>query len=208
MIARAQLPLFCDGQRIGLYGGSFNPAHKGHFAVAEEALKAARLDWVWWLVSPQNPLKDPRDTGDFYRRLALARQIGAHPRFAVTDFEKRIGSRLTADTLGALKPLVRRAKFVWIMGADSLASLHHWRDWRKLPETLPLLVVDRPGWTFRALNAPAATELRPFRLKEFEASLLPGSRPPAWAFITLPLRKESSSEIRKATVTLKSQVRA
>jgi nicotinate-nucleotide adenylyltransferase len=205
MIARAQLPLFCDGQRIGLYGGSFNPAHKGHFAVAEEALKSARLDWVWWLVSPQNPLKDPKDTGDFSRRLALTREVAVHPRFIVTDFEKRIGSRLTAETLKALQPLLPRARFIWIMGADSLASLHHWRHWRKLPKSLPLLVVDRPGWTFRALNSPAATELRPFRLKEHEAPVLPGLRPPAWVFVTLPLRKESSSEIRKTTVTPKTQ---
>jgi nicotinate-nucleotide adenylyltransferase len=208
MIARAQLPHFCDGQRIGLFGGSFNPAHMGHFAVAEEALKSARLDWVWWLVSRQNPLKDPKDTEDFSRRLALADEIAAHPRFRVTDFEKRIGSRMTADTLRALEPLLRRARFIWIMGADSLASLHHWHEWHKLPETLPLLVVDRPGWTFPALNSPAATELRPFRIKEFEAPRLPDLRAPVWVFVTLPLRKESSSEIRKASVTPKSQAKS
>jgi nicotinate-nucleotide adenylyltransferase len=208
MIARAQLPLFSDGQRIGLYGGSFNPAHGGHFAVAEEALKSASLDWVWWLVSPQNPLKDPKDTEDFSRRLALATEVAAHPRFRVTDFEKRIGSRMTADTLDALEPLLPRARFIWIMGADSLASLHHWHQWRKLPETLPLLVVDRPGWTFPALNSPAAIEFRRFRVKEFEAPRLFNLKPPAWIFVTLPLRKESSSEIRKATVTLKSHAQA
>jgi nicotinate-nucleotide adenylyltransferase len=208
MIARAHLPLFSDGQSIGLYGGSFNPAHEGHFAAAEEALKSAKLDWVWWLVSPQNPLKDPKDTQDFSRRLARTREIASHPRFIVTDFEKRIGSRMTADTLRALRPLLSRARFIWIMGADSLASLHHWRHWRKLPKSLPLLVIDRPGWTFRALNSPAATEFGPFRVQEYEAPLLPDLKPPAWAFVTLPLRKESSSEIRKATVTPKSQAQA
>jgi nicotinate-nucleotide adenylyltransferase len=201
---RANLPPFSPGQRIGLYGGSFNPAHSGHYAVALEALKSARLDWVWWLVSPQNPLKDPKLTEDFSERLAIARSIASHPRFIVTDIEKTIASRMTAETLDILKPLFHQAKFVWIMGADSLAALHHWRRWRELPQTLPLLVIDRPGWTFRALSSPAAAVLCHARLKETEAPLLPGLKPPAWVFLTLPQRKESSTAIRNRTVTAKS----
>lgn len=204
MLARAHLPPFGRGQRIGLFGGSFNPAHRGHVAAAEEALKAARLDWIWWMVSPQNPLKDPRDTGDFFHRLKIARRIACHPRFRVTAFEKAIASRMTADTLTALQPFLAEARFVWIMGADSLASLHRWRHWRLLPKTLPLLVVDRPGWAFRALSSPAAKEFGAWRLKEHEAALLPGMKPPAWVFLNLPLRKESSTAIRHATVAPKS----
>lgn len=134
MLKRARLPQFSPGQRIGLYGGSFNPAHAGHYAAALEAFKSARLDWIWWFVSPQNPLKDPTHTEDFRERMALARTIAAHPRFMVSDFEKRVGSRMTAETLHALKPVLNRGKFVWIMGADSLAGLHHWRRWKELPE--------------------------------------------------------------------------
>jgi nicotinate-nucleotide adenylyltransferase len=204
MLARAHLPPFGRGQRIGLYGGSFNPAHPGHFAVAEEALKSARLDWVWWLVSPQNPLKDPKDTEDFCQRFEMARTMAIHPRFRVTAFEKSMGSRMTADTLKALKPLLPEARFVWIMGADSLATLHRWRCWRYLPSTLPLLVVNRPGWTFRALNSPAAKELGPWRLPDHAAPMLTNLKPPAWTFLALPLRKESSTAIRHATVAPKS----
>jgi nicotinate-nucleotide adenylyltransferase len=199
-----QLPPFSPGQRIGLYGGSFNPAHSGHYAVALEALKSARLDFVWWLVSPQNPLKDPSLTEDFCERLTITRSIASHPRFIVTDIEKTIGSRTTAETLETLKPLFRQAKFVWIMGADSLAGLHRWRHWRVLPKTLPLLVINRPGWTFRALSSPAAGILGQSRLKENESHLLPELKPPAWVFLTLPLRKESSTAIRGRTVTVKS----
>jgi nicotinate-nucleotide adenylyltransferase len=204
MLSRIHLLPFSPGQRIGLYGGSFNPAHSGHYAVAQEALKSARLDWIWWLVSPQNPLKDPKDTEDYSERLATARCIASHPRFFVSEFEKKIGSRMTAETLEALRPVLRKGKFVWIMGADSFAGLHHWRRWRELPETLPLLVIDRPGWTFRALSSPAAEAFRHARMKEIEAPVLPALQPPAWVFLTLPLRKESSTEIRKATVAPKS----
>jgi nicotinate-nucleotide adenylyltransferase len=204
MLLRARLPAFSDGQRIGLFGGSFNPVHAGHYAAALEALKSARLDWVWWLVSPQNPLKDPADTGDFHARLSLAHKIAAHPRFMVTDFEQRIDSRMTAETLDALRPFLGRGKFVWIMGADSLAGLHRWRRWKELPQTLPLLVIDRPGWTLKALSSPAARFLGRWRLRESEAALLPGHKPPGWVFLTLPLRNESSTAIRSGTVTSKS----
>jgi nicotinate-nucleotide adenylyltransferase len=204
MLQRARLPHFSPGQRIGLYGGSFNPAHAGHYVAALEALKSARLDFVWWLVSPQNPLKDPAHTEDFRERMALARTIAAHPRFIVTDLEKRIGSRMTAETLNALKPVLHRGGFVWTMGADSLAGLHRWRRWKELPRTLPLLVIDRPGWTFRALSSPAARFLAPWRIRESDAALLPDLRPPAWVFLTLPLRKESSTAIRTRTVTAKT----
>jgi nicotinate-nucleotide adenylyltransferase len=196
MLTGAHLPPFAPGQRIGLYGGSFNPAHTGHYAVALEALKAAQLDWVWWLVSPQNPLKDPRHTEDFSQRFTLARKVATHPRFIVTDVEKALGSHMTAETLDYMRPFFRKARFVWIMGADSFAGLHRWRRWRELPKTLPLLVINRPGWTFRALSSPAAKAYVSARIAEHEAPLLPDLMPPAWAFLTLPLRKESSSAIR------------
>jgi nicotinate-nucleotide adenylyltransferase len=204
MLPIPRLPRFSEGQRIGLFGGSFNPAHSGHYAAAIEALKSAKLDWVWWLVSPQNPLKDPKHTEDFSERLAITRSIATHPRFVVTDFEKIIGSRMTAETLQALRPLFRKGKFVWIMGADSFASLHRWRRWREVPQTLPLLIINRPGWTFRALSSPAALAYGHARIAESEAPLLAVLKPPAWTFLTLPLRKESSSAIRKRTVTTKS----
>ena len=185
-----------DGQRIGLFGGSFNPPHDGHLAVALTALARLRLDRVWWLVSPQNPLKDPRDTQDFAERLAATRSLARHPRFLVSDIETRLGTRTTAEALGALGPLLARGRFVWIMGADSFAGLHRWNDWREIPAALPLAVIDRPGWSLRALHSPAARTLAAFQLREERAAALPGHRPPAWAFLTQRHRSESSTAIR------------
>lgn len=194
------VPAFSAGQRIGLYGGSFNPAHPGHHAVALEAFKTARLDWVWWLVAPQNPLKDPGTTGDFGRRMERAREVAAHPRFVVTGFERELGSTCTAETVAFLKPVLERGRFVWIMGADSFATLDRWRRWREIPAAMPLLVINRPGWTLRALSSPAARTLDAFRCPEEDAGRLADLRPPAWSFLTVPLRSESSSAIRAGAV--------
>lgn len=190
-------PPFGTGQRIGLFGGSFNPAHRGHLMVALFALKRLRLDWVWWLVSPQNPLKDPRETGEYRTRLALTRRIARYPRFIVSDLEKQIGSRTTAETLDRLAPVLRRAKFIWIMGADSFANLHNWNDWIDIPETLPLAFLARPGYSIRALSGRAAIRYAQSRLPTAAASALPDCRSPAWVFLPMPLRPESSTAIRR-----------
>jgi nicotinate-nucleotide adenylyltransferase len=190
-------PAFGDGQRIGLFGGSFNPAHYGHYRVALYALKRLELDWVWWLVSPQNPLKDPAETGEYAARLAGAQAIARHPRFVVSDIEKQIGARTTAETLRGLRPLLRRGQFVWIMGADSFANLHRWHDWLEIVETLPLAVLARPGYSLRALGGPAATRFSEAQLPTELAPWLVTMRPPAWCFIPMPLRPESSTAIRK-----------
>jgi nicotinate-nucleotide adenylyltransferase len=190
-------PPFGTGQRIGLFGGSFNPAHRGHLMVALFALKRLKLDWVWWLVSPQNPLKDPRETGEYAGRLAFTRRIARHPRFIVSDLEKQIGSRTTAETLDRLAPVLRRAKFIWIMGADSFANLHKWNDWIDIPETLPLAFLARPGYSIRALSGRAAIRYAQSRLPTAPAAALPDCRPPAWVFLPMPLRPESSTAIRR-----------
>ncbi len=184
------------GRRIGLFGGSFNPAHAGHVAVSEEALKRLQLDEVWWMVSPQNPLKPSADTADFNQRLAHARAIATHPRMRVTGLEAKLGTRTTAQTFAALAPMFELGHFVWIMGADSFAGLHKWNDWREIPPTLPLAVFARPGWSLKALGSPAATLLARHRLDSSDAALLAGMRPPAWVFLNMPLRYESSTEIR------------
>jgi nicotinate-nucleotide adenylyltransferase len=184
------------GRRIGLFGGSFNPAHAGHVAVSEEALKRLQLDEVWWMVSPQNPLKPSADTADFKERLAHARALATHPRMWVTGLEAKLGTRTTAQTFEALRPMFELGQFVWIMGADSFAGLHKWNEWREIPATLPLAVFARPGWSLKALGSPAATLLASHRLDSSDAPLLAGMRPPAWVFLNMPLRYESSTEIR------------
>jgi len=195
-------PAFGEGQRIGLFGGSFNPAHHGHYMVARYALKRLELDWVWWLVSPQNPLKDPSETGEYAARLASTRAIARHPRFIVTDIEKQIGSRTTAETLRALKPMFGRGQFVWIMGADSFANLHRWHDWLEIAESLPLAVLARPGYSLRALGGPAATRFSEAQIPTHLAPRLAHAKPPAWCFIPMPLRPESSTAIRRRVKAL------
>jgi len=190
-------PAFGEGQRIGLFGGSFNPAHYGHYMVALYAMKRLELDWVWWLVSPQNPLKDPSETGEYASRLASTREVAKHPRFVVTDIEKQMGARTTAETLRGLRPLLRRAHFTWIMGADSFANLHRWHDWLEIPETLPLAVLARPGFSLRALGGPAATRFAEAQVPTNLAPSLVTKRPPAWCFVPMPLRPESSTAIRR-----------
>jgi nicotinate-nucleotide adenylyltransferase len=186
------------GRRIGLFGGSFNPPHLGHRAIALAALKALKLDEIWWLVSPQNPLKDPRETSDFEKRLAQTRAIANHPRFVVTDLEARLGTRTTAETLASLGPMLRQGRFVWIMGADSFAGLHRWNRWKELPARLPLAVLDRPGQSLKALTSPAARLLARRKLRRSKAAKLIETKPPCWVFLKLPLRSESSSAIRQA----------
>lgn len=190
------LPAFSPGQRIGLFGGSFNPAHAGHLATASAALKRLQLDAVWWLVSPQNPLKSNDDTADFQKRLRETRALVRHPRMAVSDVEQQLGSTCTADTLAGLSHVMAKGRFVWIMGADSFAELHLWRQWRDLPRALPICVFDRPGHGLKALTSPAALAFSASRLDAGDAPLLAGSAVPAWAFITWPLRPESSTALR------------
>jgi nicotinate-nucleotide adenylyltransferase len=194
-----RFPPFGEGQRIGLFGGSFNPAHHGHLMVALYALKKLQLDWVWWLVSPQNPLKDPSETGEFGERLAFTRRIARHPRFVVTDLEMQLGSRTTAETLRGLAPVLHHGHFVWIMGADSFANLHRWHDWLEIPETLPLAILARPGYSLRALGSPAATRFAEQQVPTPFALQLVTAMPPAWAFIPMPLRPESSTAIRRSS---------
>jgi nicotinate-nucleotide adenylyltransferase len=187
-----------DGQRIGLFGGSFNPPHRGHLAVSVSALRRLRLDWVWWLVSPQNPLKDASEISGFAERLAAARDLVTHPRILVSDLEKRLGTRTTAELLDAMEPILQRGRFVWIMGADSFAGLHQWNDWRELPSHLPLAVLDRPGFAQAALTSPAARTLARWRLNESQAACLPFRVPPAWVFLRQRHRPESSTAIRRS----------
>ncbi len=194
-----RLPPQGQGQRIGLFGGSFNPAHQGHYMVALYAMKRLKLDWVWWLVSPQNPLKDPAIIDEFGKRLAYTRRIARHPRFIITDVEQQMHTRYTEEALRRLKAMSGNTKFVWIMGADSLASLHRWHHWLAIVEMMPLAVLARPGYSIKALRGLAATRFAARRISP--ASAVVNAKTPAWTFITMPLRKESSTAIRKRRKT-------
>ena len=174
--------------RIGLLGGSFNPAHEGHRHVARMALRALRLDQVWLMVSPGNPLKPTRGMAPFAERLASARRMAQPPRILATGIEAALGERYSARTLAKLTTRFPLARFVWIIGADNLWQLPRWRQWQALVARTPVAVLPRPGWTRKALAGQAAHRLRRFRRKR------PGPMPehgPAWTLV--PARENSAS---------------
>ena len=188
------LALAAAGGRIGLMGGSFNPAHEAHVHVGLVALRRLQLDAVWWIVSPQNPLKPVVGMAPLQQRLSHARRIARHPRIHVSAPEVRLGTRFTADTLDALTSRFPKARFVWIMGGDSMAGFHRWRNWRHIAATVPLAVVARPGFTMRALNSVAGLRLAGSRVGD-EGALL-AARLPAWVFLAERLDPTSATALR------------
>jgi nicotinate-nucleotide adenylyltransferase len=191
-----RLPPAGEGQRVGLFGGSFNPAHAGHRRVAEAALKRLRLDWVWWMVTPGNPLKPGGNRAPLPERIDLARRYADHPRMVVTAFEAAIGTRFTAEVVSYAKARRPDLRFVWLMGADNLATLHRWQRWRDIMRQVPVAVVDRPGARMAAVSAPAARAFAAARLPEHSAARLAATRPPAWVFLHVPLDPTSSTRLR------------
>ncbi len=183
-------------RRIGLLGGSFNPAHQGHLDISLAALKYLGLDEIWWLVSPQNPLKPIAGMAPFAERMASARAMARHPRIRVTDLEARIGTRFTADTLKALVTRFPACRFVWLMGADNLAQISSWRDWTKIFHLTPIAVFDRPSYTIKALTALAARRFRRARQREAALKMLAATRTPAWVFVHHRLNPISATQIR------------
>jgi nicotinate-nucleotide adenylyltransferase len=178
------IPLYTNGMRIGLLGGSFNPPHDAHRAISLFAIKRLKLDRVWWLVTPGNPLKDPGALHDLDQRAEAARRIANDPRIDVTCLESVIGTRYTVDTITYLRRRAAGLRFVWIMGADNLAQFHRWQSWRRIASQVPIAVIDRPPQSFRALAAPAAQALARYRLPENRAGRLADHRAPAWVFLT------------------------
>ncbi|CAN1724031.1 putative nicotinate-nucleotide adenylyltransferase [Hyphomicrobium sp. 1Nfss2.1] len=191
-------PLAYAGQRIGVMGGTFNPPHEGHALVATTALRRLKLDQLWWMVTPGNPLKSGNGLPPLAERLAASRRLVTDPRIAVTGFEEGLGQSYTYATLTHLTGRMPGVHFVWVMGADNLASFHRWRRWREIAELVPIAVVDRPGWRFRALASPAAVRLMPFRIPEMAAGRLAMMRPPAWVFLSTRLSGASSTALRGA----------
>jgi nicotinate-nucleotide adenylyltransferase len=187
--------------RIGLYRGSLHPAHDWNRHDNLLALKRLRHYPVWRIVTPGNPLKDRSGLPQACQRAEAARGMARHPRIDITCFEEAIGARFTVETLTYLTARCPTVRFVWIMGADSLASFHRWRGWQAIASLMPVAVIDRPGWTLRSAASKAATALGAFRVDESDAALLADLRPPAWAFLHGPRSTLSSSELRKRGAT-------
>lgn len=181
--------------RIGLYGGSFNPAHPTHLRISRLALARLGLDQVWWLVSPQNPLKTQAGMAPFAERFAGAKRLTAgDPRIVVSDLEARLGTRYSIDTMRALKRRFPRLSFVWIMGADILAEMPRWKRWRELLGLMPIVVFHRPGFAAMALGGPAAARLRRHRKA---ARVLADARAPAWQYCWASRSDELATDHRR-----------
>jgi nicotinate-nucleotide adenylyltransferase len=191
-----RLPPHAPGLRIGLFGGSFNPAHDGHRLASLTALRRLQLDRVWWLVTPGNPLKDNSGLPGLAERVAHARAVADHGRIHVSGIEARLRTRYTADTLRALTLRCPGVRFVWLMGSDNLAGFHRWNEWRTIARMMPVAIVDRPGSTHRAVASPAANWLSRWRIPESQAAALPAASPPAWVFLHGRRSTLSSTQLR------------
>ncbi len=192
-----RLPPSAPGMRIGLLGGSFNPPHEGHALITRLALRRLALDRVWWLVTPGNPLKSPTGLAALNARIEAARRLDVGPRVVVTDVEAQIGSRFTFATLRWLKRRAPGVHFVWIMGADNLRQFHLWRHWRLIADLVPIVVVDRPGSTLKAISSPAGAALAGWRVPERDAARFAIMKPPALLFLHGPRSTLSSTALRR-----------
>jgi nicotinate-nucleotide adenylyltransferase len=185
IIARPEryLPPNAPGMRIGLFGGTFDPPHLAHLGASMLAMKRLKLDRVWWLVTPGNPLKNTKGLAPLGERIDAARKLTHHPRLDVTGIEAAINTRYTYDTILWLLTRCPRVRFVWIMGADNLRHFHRWQKWRAIASLVPIVVVDRLGPSLYAGASPAGNALARFRIRECDAPSLPNRRAPAWTFL-------------------------
>lgn len=184
------------GLRVGLLGGSFNPAHDGHRHVSLEALRRLGLDQVWWLVSPQNPLKPVAGMAPLAERLATARRVARHPAIVATDIERVLGTRYTADTIAALQDRFPRTRFVWLMGADNLLQVPRWRGWTRIFQAVPVAIFDRRPYSLRALSGQAARRYARQRIIGHGMARLADMEPPAWGYFRIRLHPASATALR------------
>ncbi|MDI3469732.1 MAG: Nicotinate-nucleotide adenylyltransferase [Pseudolabrys sp.] len=190
------LPPHAPGMRIGLFGGTFDPPHEAHLGASLLALRRLKLDRVWWLVTPGNPLKDTSGLAPLMDRIRAARALTHHPRIDVTGLEAVIKTRYTYDTIRWLRARCPGVQFVWIMGADNLRSFHRWQRWRDIARCVPIVVVDRLGPSLYAAASPAGQALGRFRIPEAAVTTLPSRKPPAWTFLHGLKSPLSSTQLR------------
>jgi nicotinate-nucleotide adenylyltransferase len=180
---RLVLPPHAPGLRIGLFGGTFDPPHAAHLGASLLAMKRLKLDRLWWLVTPGNPLKDTSRLQPLAQRIAAARGLARHPRIDVTGLEAVINTRYSYDTLAFLVRRCPGVRFVWVMGADNLRSFYRWQHWRGIANLMPMAVVDRMGSSLYATGGRASQALARYRLPERLAANLATRKPPAWVYL-------------------------
>lgn len=180
---------------VGLLGGSFNPAHAGHRQISLEALRRLGLDEIWWLVSPQNPLKSRASMAPFEERMRSARDVADHPKIKPSALEARLGSNLTYQTLERLQRFQDR-RFIFMIGADNLVQLSRWHHWHQIMHAVPIAVFDRSPYSYGAIASKAARCYEHCRLPEARAIELKGMTAPVWTYIHIRAHPASSTAIR------------
>ncbi|MDG2473647.1 MAG: nicotinate-nucleotide adenylyltransferase [Paracoccaceae bacterium] len=198
MIAAKQKMLL-KGTTIGLLGGSFDPPHAGHVHITNQALQAFRLDMVWWLVSPRNPLK-LKSSLSVHIRVKDSRKIIHKPKVFVSDIENRLNTHSTSQTLQKLFKCYPGVRFVWLMGADNLINFHKWDHWTWIMENIPVGVMARPGEQIKAGLSKTAMRYRKFRVKASNAAMIPFMEAPAWSLLGGPMQDISSTQIREQSL--------
>jgi nicotinate-nucleotide adenylyltransferase len=187
------------GQRTGLLGGSFNPAHDGHLHISHMALEHLNLDCVWWMISPQNPLKSADSMASLDQRMEKACEVAKNSNIIVTDIERELGTQYTSNTLPELQKMFPDGRFVWLMGSDNLAQIEQWHQWETIFMTLPVAIFARPAYPNDTGNVESVKIFSSFQVIEANASRLADMKPPAWVFLKTPLNAESATEIRSHT---------
>lgn len=189
--------LFSPGMTVGLFGGSFDPPHKGHSLVSAKLQTALGLDMVWWLVALQNPLKRASPEAMEKRLKACQDLVGpSNNRVYISDEETHLGTRNTVDTIRKLKQLYPQVRFIWLMGADNMASLHRWKDWQVLMHDVPMAIYPRPGYVVKAGLSPAAKQFGDYRIAADQATNLKNIDAPAWVMLTGKMDDISSTTLR------------
>ena len=190
-----EFPRAQAGSRIGLFGGTFDPPHLGHVQLSLVALTKLKLDRIWWLVSPGNPLKEGEPSLTIAQRIARAKALIGSQRISVAAPEIKLGNSFTFNTIAAARERYPHVRFVWLMGSDNLAGFHNWERWGEIAGTVPMAIFNRPGMAFSE-DWPAVEALANYRLDEADARNLADTPPPAWVFLASPSIDLSSSEIR------------
>jgi nicotinate-nucleotide adenylyltransferase len=193
---------------VGLLGGSFNPAHEGHRHISLIALQRMGVDEVWWMVSPQNPLKSAEGMDPLSVRMATAQAMARHPKILVTAIESRLNTRYTADTLQELRRLFPNTVFIWMMGADNLAQIPRWERWTQIFRSVPVAVFDRTTYSFRSLAGKAARRFARWRVPPHRVRRLSKVDPPAWTFLHSRLHPASATGIRALRQAIKAEADA
>ena len=190
----------CSSQRIGLLGGSFNPAHHGHLSISKIALRRLGLNQIWWIVSPRNPLKEYDFLYDFEERVFSARKIINTNKISISKLELNAQIKYTIGTLEYLRTRYHRSRFVWIMGADNLNQFHLWKEWEKIIRLMPIAIIDRPSSSLNVTSSVFANKYRAYRIDEADSSQLIYYKKPAWVFMHTKLNYQSSSQLRNSEV--------